>query len=306
MDDNKKEAAKLPAKCCILITIMLCVLTLGLYFLIQSQIDPQSEEFHTLDKALKSWTPTFEIFKNSTAKFTINSSETIQLSHNTTEYWGSDLEDFPDYPALFFSVNSILVKNTTHYEVLYGKSEMEYNVTINMTFEIEYQDKVYSSRIDRVVIHSKMRNPVNAKVCRMNGRGYWDIQTQSCYCHYNTIKMCIVVNNSLEVVDWYKNGCNGKGYYMQNMIIWRTSNPYTNLSYPILIEVRSESDPLVFASYNDLIEFSPSSKDYTIIGAVLVSVSSIFLAIPFAWLYCQKRKLRYSEMANEPRYKDSI
>lgn len=101
MDDNKKEAVRLPAKCCILITIMLCVLTLGLYFLIQSQIDPQSEEFSTLDKALKSWTPTFEIFKNSTANFTINPSDTIQFSYNTTENWGAGLKDFPDYSALF-------------------------------------------------------------------------------------------------------------------------------------------------------------------------------------------------------------
>jgi hypothetical protein len=306
MDDNKKEAARLPAKCCILITIMLCVLTLGLYFLIQSQIDPQSEEFSTLDKALESWTPTLEIFKNSTANFIINPSDTIQLSYNTTENWGAGLKDFPDYSALFFSANSVLIKNTTNYEVLYGKSELEYNVTINIALDIEYNDKIYSSMIDRVVVHSKMRNPVNAKVCRMNGRGYWDIETQSCYCHYNTVKICIVVNNSLEVVDWYKNGCNGKGYYIQDMIIWRTNKPYTNLSYPIFIEVRGETDPLVFASYNDLIEFSPSSKDYTILGGVLISVSSIILTIPFTWLYCQKRKLRYSEMANEPHYKDPI
>ncbi|OMJ96029.1 hypothetical protein SteCoe_407 [Stentor coeruleus] len=285
---------------------MLCILTLGLYFLIQSLIDPQSKEFHTLDKALKSWAPIFEIFQNSSAKLIIHPSETIQLSHNTTENWGSNIKDFPEYTALFFSTYSVLVKNTTNYDILYVKSEMEYNVTVNMTLEIEYMDRLHSSKIDRLVVHSKIRNPVNAKVCKMNGRGYWDIKTQSCYCHYNTVKVCIIVNDSLDIVDWYKNGCDGKGYYIQDMITWRTNNPYTNLSYPIIIEVRGESDPLVFASQNDLIEFSQSSKDYTILGAVLISISTLILSIPFSWLYCQKRKLRYSEMSSEPRYKDSI
>jgi hypothetical protein len=175
---------------------------------------------------------------------------------------------------------------------------------VDIELDIEYNGTSRRSQIDGVVVHSKVREPINAKVCRVNGRGYWDVKTDSCYSHYNTVKICIVVNDSLQVVDWYKTGCDGKGYYRQEVITWVSNSSFTNLSYPILFEVHGQSDPFVFASYNDLVEFSPSSEDYEIIGGVLFGVSIITLCIPILWIYCQKRKLKYLEFINEQQAKN--
>ncbi|OMJ82408.1 hypothetical protein SteCoe_16882 [Stentor coeruleus] len=306
MDTRMREKIRLPIRCYFLIGIMLFVMGVGVYFLIQSQIDPQSKEFLALDTALVAWVWSYQIIKNSSVSAIISDYNTIHLDHNTSEIWGSDVENFPKYSALFYSSYEILIINNTLTEVVYMENPIEYNVTVDIKFDIEYNGTIRESKIDDVVVHSKIREPVNAKVCKMNGRGYWDIKSDSCYCHYNTIKICIVVNDSLHVVDWYKNGCDGTGYYKQEVINWINNSAYTNLSYPIYLEVRSQSDPFVFASYNNLIEFSSSSEDYKIIGGVLFGVSILTLCVPIIWIYFQKRKIKYLEFINEQQQPKNI
>lgn len=299
MDVHMREKIRLPIRCYFLIGIMFCVMGVGVYFLIQSQIDPQSKELLALDTALVAWAWTYEIFQNISVSAIIVGYKSIQLNRNNSEIWGSDVENFPKYSPLFYSSYGILVANNTPTEVVYMKNNIEYNVTVDIGLDIEYNGTVRRSKIEGVVVHSKVREPINGKVCRVNGRGYWDIKTDSCYSHYNTVKICIVINDSLQVVDWYKTGCDGKGYYRQEIITWVNNSAFTNLSYPILFEVHGQSDPFVFASYNDLVEFSPSSEDYEIIGGVLFGVSIITLCLPVLWTYCQKRKLKYLEFINE-------
>lgn len=306
MEIYKGNNQRPPVKCYCLIGIMVCFIATGLYFLIQSQIDPQSQQFLVLDMELLSWNTTLKILNSSEATIYIEPNTTIPLSHNNTDNWGAGIENFPIYFPLYFSNYSSLVTNATKTNIVYGESYREYNVTVDLKLEIVNNEIKKENYLYGVIIHSRHSDSSNAKVCRMNARGYWDLKAQSCYCHYNTEKICIVINDSLHVVDWYKSGCNGKGYYKQQIVPWTSDKPYEDFTQPILIEVRGESDPFVYASYNNLIEFSPSSKEYEIIGGTILALSTAILIIPGVWLYCRRKRLDIPEILSDRPYKDTI
>lgn len=265
----------------------------GVYFLIQYFIDPQSKEVSNLDSIIKLWNSTLPLFKSITALISPN----LHLYINKTDDWGIGVASFPEYTHLFHSRNSILFQKTSFYTKHQSNTSLEYNITTDLHLIIQQNDINITSVLKEVMVHSLKIHHVASKVCRNIGIGFWDQKTQACYVHYNTRKICIVLNEYFELVDWYLKGCNNKGYLEEYWIRWRNSKDYWNYNYSVLFEVRSENDPFVYASYHGLDRFSQNSSQYFIIGVSIITFASFVLAFPIG-IYCFR--IRPRKYANIP------
>jgi hypothetical protein len=260
--------------------IILCEI-LGVYLLIQSQLDPQSTEVSQLSEVIAAWSGYLLNFAQ-----IVPSISQYDLVPTSTEYWGTGIEAFPNYTHLYYYTYSPIVSETF---IEYSPNLLEHNVTSNFTLKVQYNNTVIINYIPGVVIHSKKIVPLNFKVCRNAGVGYWDGKTQACYYHYSTNRICIVLDKNYTIVPWYKYGCDNNGYTHQTVVTWPYAYNYTEFNYKIVVEVRSEYDPYVFASYNGMIYFSPSSQEYAVIGIVVTLLSTILMLVYCYYFHSYKR-----------------
>ena len=147
-----------------------------------------------------------------------------------------------------------------------------------------------------MIVHSREFYPINSKLCRNNGKGFWDSSDSSCYYNFNAKEICIVIDTNYFPVGWYRQGCDNKGFIKKEAIVWVTSDEFVDFGFNVTVNVRSLSDPFVFASYNSLYALSPSSSEYVIIGSVLVGVCALMLCMPVWYCYLKKKKKKYLEM----------
>jgi hypothetical protein len=286
--------------CYCLTFVLFCGLFTGVYFIIQSYKDPQTTEISLFDPVLQAWSSEYAFFSSISVQVSTSDNSSFILSQNLSDSWSVDIENFPDYLHLFYSNNSILI-NSPDPKLVYENAK-EYNVTTNVTISVLVNNTEIISEIEDVVVHSRTRYPVNAKVCRNAAKGFWDVKSEACYYHLNTDVICLVLNESLQVVDWYRNGCDNQGFIKQEAIVWTTDKEFTDYSFKTRVEIRSERDPYVFAAYNQMVRFSPSSKEYWIIGITLTTIFSVLLLVPIGYVCCcrKKRQAPYLTFESNP------
>ena len=188
----------------------------------------------------------------------------------------------------YYSYSPLTTSNTS--ALLYTKNSIdEYNVTINLTLIIDYNNSIITNELSDVVIHSRSVYPINSKVCRNNALGYWNGSIMECFYHFNTYKICLVIDNDFNIVNWYKSGCDNEGYIKQSPVSWTNDSEFWNFSYNVEIELRNQFDPFVFASYNQLVKLSSSSQEYQIIGMTIFTVASAALIAATIGFFKQKR-----------------
>ena len=287
-----------PFKCLFSGVIILGCFVTGVYLLVQGIIDPQSEEISKIDYAVDMWNSTYPLFSGLEVIILPVSTQETTLVVNKTDVWGDSIEDFPEYDSLFYSVYGPLASTNESLKYEFSEDQKSYKVFTNVTLRIYYNDSVFVSTVEDLVIHTREIVAVNSKVCRINALGYWDNEKQACYYHYNTETVCLVIDENFFLVDWYKTGCYNEGFITTVPITWTTSDPFTDFSYNILVEVRSENDPLVYASYNDLVNLSMTSEEYVVSGSCLISISFFVSIIPAVYLY-RRRRRKYIHMLSE-------
>ena len=268
-----------------------------MYFLIQASRDPQSREISRLDSTLAAWDRYLPEFSNISVKITSGSSPEVALIPNVTDTYALLIASFPNYTHLTYTTSTILYSNSTSETT--SRSGKEYNISTNIELSIIINDTESISILPSVPIHLRRFYPANSKVCRNKNEGFWDSIADACFYHYNTIEICVVVNASGHLVDNYMNGCFNQYYFIQDPIVWTTDKPFTNFQYQTFIQIRSELDPLVYASYNSLTEFSPSGKEYQIIGGTIIGICIFMLIVPCTYICCKRQRRKYLQMGNE-------
>lgn len=291
-------------KCYFLIGVLFCGLGIGLFFLIQSLIDPQSHEVSLLDNVLDDWEIEYPQFLNTSVEVRPGNASQVELLKNFTDPYARTIQAFPVYEYLSYSVSTILFNSQL--QNITNSNGKEYNITTDLEITLKLNDTSITSLVKDLVIHTRKYFPVNAKVCRINSKGFWDHETSACYYRFNTIEICIVVNSFLNVSRKYTNGCDNKEYFKQENVIWTTAEPFGNYDFKTIIQIRSEKDPFVFASYNNLVEFSLSSREYFVLGVTILTISTIILIIPIVYLCNRRRKRSYLQMASHAVVKDAI
>ena len=276
----------------LLILVLLGGAGVGLYFLIQALRDPQSQEISHLSSVLSSWKAEYPSFLNTSISLHLDTAEPIPLLQNFSDVYAAAIPGFPVYPYLSYAVSAQLwtdnMKNSSA-----GK---EFNITATLILSIYRNNTMATNILKEVPIHSKKYAAVNAKVCRMQAKGYWDNETMACYYQYNTVEICVVVDDNLTVVENYTGGCDNEGYFKQSEVAWVSNSVFNETQFDTFVQVRSKEDPFVFASYNEMVEFSPSSEEYLTMGATLFTVCSVIAIVPCTYLCCKRRKRRYLQM----------
>lgn len=288
------EGAITKSKVCwgLLILILLGIEAGGIYLLKKSYDDPQSKEYLSLNSALKDWNDTYASFER--LKVSINN---YTLSTNHTQTWGLKLKDFPKYKVNFYSGSVNFNSAENEFVMKAATAGLEYNLTTDLTLLVVDQDSNnYSQVIKSSIIYSRKRSSLNFKVCANENMGYWDPVSKLCYHDYHTTKFCFVIDKNYSLVEWYASGCDNSGYYEQEMVRWKSKESVKSANLTIFIEVKSEKDPYVYASYNGLKEFSISSSEYRIAGITLVVFSSLLLMISFYFTCCYKKRKSYLTM----------
>ena len=69
--------------------------------------------------------------------------------------------------------------------------------------------------------------------------------------------------------------------------------------------IRNEFDPLVYAHYNSLTEFSLSANEYKIIGIITLGVCILMMAALGIYSYCIYKNNQYLNLANDEKITDS-
>lgn len=115
-------------------------------------------------------------------------------------------------------------------------------------------------------------------------------ECSNCSHSYTLAKICIVLSHNNFSIAFQDLGCKGQGLYE-----W-TEGVRDEDSFAIAIEVRSEFDPYVRASWAGLLDLPAGSTELSIIGIlILVSSSSCFF---FPIVFCiSKRKYRYLDLS---------
>jgi hypothetical protein len=286
-------------KCYCLVFLLVAGIVIGLYFLIKGQLDPQSKELSRLNYIISNWEQEYPVFSNLSVSLYDTSYSIIPLYQNTTQTWGQGIENFPIYNVSFYSNNAAIINNTNSLTTVRSVDYNQYNVTTNLTFTVFYQDRFINITASDIVIHSRSNSFLNSKICRNTGKGYWNGTVEICYFESNTIEICIVIDHSFNISKIYKNGCYNQGLEKQEAIAWNTDRVFDDFNYIIFVQVRSEEDPLVFASYNSLVYFSPSSKEYTVMGGSIFGICTVILIIPVIYFCQRKRKTNYLNMGNQ-------
>jgi hypothetical protein len=138
--------------------------------------------------------------------------------------------------------------------------------------------------------------PANEKVCRNSGKGYWNRSSEKCYFHYNTLEICLLLEENLDLSPQYLQGCNSDSYLKTSAERWQSSQNYSFLNTSIFFQLRSIKDPFVFASYNSLTKLSSSSSTYKSIGLTFLSISLVLALCILAFWLLQRRNGRYLKM----------
>ena len=276
----------------VLLFALLTIEAVGIYLLKVALDDPQSKEISSLDDTLRIWNKTrtdFQGIKVAVSNYT--------LSTNLTQTWGETVEKFPKYPVTFYSgyVNVSAGENAFSVEAAaLGKA---YNITTDLEITVVDKDKNhYKNVIKGAIVYSRKKSTSNFKNCLNENMGYWDSSSSTCYHDFHTTKFCFVLARNFSLVDWYATGCDSTSYYEQKIHRWRKEEGVKNVSLSISTEARSEKDPYVYASYNGLIEFSASSKEYKIAGITLVVISSALIGVWTYLICCSKSKRKYITM----------
>ena len=116
----------------------------------------------------------------------------------------------------------------------------------------------------------------------MHGDGYWDVTLTACIQHFLAAELCFVFNTSRQGVDL--TGC-AKDVQMWRVYPWISPEPPTNFSQPLLLTLRSDMDPYVFADRTGAGRLSPSSTEFLIMGSLLIVIGTLFLIIPIVYFW---------------------
>lgn len=291
-------------KCYLLIGILMCGFGIGLFFLIQSLNDPQRHEVSLLDNVIDDWEKEYPHFLNTSVEVRPGNASQVELLKNFTDPYVGTIQAFPVYKYLSYTISTVLFNSQVHN--ITKSNGKEYNITTDLEITLESNDTSFTSLVKDVVIHTRKFFPVNAKVCRINSKGYWDHETSACYYRFNTIEICIVVNSFLNVSEKYTNGCDNKEYFKQENAIWTTAETFEDYDFKTIVQIRSEKDPFVFANYNNLVEFSLSSREFFVLGVTILTISTIILIVPVVYLCNKRRKRSYLQMSSHAVVKDVI
>lgn len=294
MKEHEKDPRirPLPGRCYVLMFFIACCCIIGLYFIIQAYKDPQSKELRELDGVISEWNDYYQYFNESEAFISISNSASSQLIKNATK---DDLKDFPKYETLFFSDHLRVLGNSTDMNIVYKNSE-EFNITVNLNIDIVKNYTVKNIHIPYLPVHMRKVYPANEKVCRSTGKGYFNRTSGICYYRYNTVEVCLVVNEDLELESWYESGCNSDSYLNLLTLRWNSPEPYTMVNQSIYFQVRSIKDPYIYANYNSLTTISRSSSEYTILAITFLTISGTFTILVFIYWLVQKKRSKYLQM----------
>ena len=184
-----------------------------------------------------------------------------------------------------------------------------------MRYKLMNNSEEVLQTFERVVVFQKAAVPLNQKstvhtVCYMRNGGVWDPTLNACMRHYLISSICFVFNSSTQAVDlamcpafmdvW-------KTYF------WTSLSPPASFSFPVVLSLRSDMDPLIFADRTGAAHLSPSSVEFMIMGCILIIVGCLLLLVPiiYFWqVFRTKEKLLQKfdlEMSNiregyQPRY----
>ena len=276
----------------LLILLLLGGAGVGLYFLIEALQDPQTQELSKLSSVLSNWSADYPVFLNTSISLRSGDSQPTPLQQNFSDGYAGAIKSFPVYPYLSYTVSAQLWNNDVK-NVSAGK---QFNITTSLVLTITNNDTVVTSTLENVPIHSRKYVPANGKVCRIEAKGYWDPVSQACYYQYNTVEICVVVDSNLSVVSNYASGCDNLGYYRQSEITWTSDIVFNQTEFFTFVQVRSLEDPFVFASHNQMVQFSPSSKEFLAIGATIFTLCSVIAIVPCAFLCSGRSKRKYLQM----------
>ena len=285
-----------------LLFLIICGFIIGLYFLIQSFLNPQSEEIAKLNDILTAWEQNLPWFSNISFVLKSGSNEEINLISNPTDFYAESIVNFPNYTHLTYTTSAILYSNST--EKLNYKDK-EYDITTTIILSVIINNTEIENILYNVPIHSKKYFPASSKVCRNNNKGFWDPSINQCLYQYNTIEICVIVNNTGYIDELYHNGCYNQEYFVQATTPWSTDKEFNEFQYQTFIVIRNEFDPLVYAHYNSLTEFSLSANEYKIIGIITLGVCILMMAALGIYSYCIYKNNQYLNLANDEKITDS-
>jgi hypothetical protein len=270
--------------------VLIGILASGIYFLNKASNDPQGSEISRISSIITKWNHTFLELKELNVDF-----QNKTLTKNQTQTWALNVEDLPYYKPLFFSGSVKISDKVNKVKVYNSTKNKEYNITTDVTLTVMHGNITLNTQLIKdVILQSRIKSTMNAKVCGNEQMGFWDGVT--CYHDYQTTHFCFVIDSNYSLTSQFELGCDAVNYYQQQKIKYRNAKVYENLTISPFIEVRSSSDPYVYASYNGISEFSPSSSEYKIIGITLVVISSVLLVASGFMTICTGRKRKYLNM----------
>ena len=285
---------KLPAQCYLIMFLNICGFVIAIYFLVKGLKDPRGAELKELAGVIDKWNETFMTLNKSSALISSSDFSSSEMFKNYTENSNDKIEDFPKYSPLSFTYNQNFSTQVTNFKIEYENPE-EFNITTLILFEIKNNDSI--SKFDlEIPIHIRKSYPANEKVCRNSGKGFWNRKLEKCYYHYNTVKVCLLLDENLNLSGFYEKGCDNKDYLTTLAMTWQKSDNYTKVEHPVFIQLRSESDPYVYASYNSLYDLSSSSKTYKTIGIVFLTVSTFSTVVVIIFWAVQRKNSSYLKM----------
>ena len=282
------------AQCYLIMFLNVCGFVVAIYFLVQGFQDPQKEELKELEGVINQWDQSFITLNQSSALVSSSQSSQIEMLKNFSENYKEKIKDFPKYTPLSFTLHQNFSNPVTSFKIQYKNSE-EFNVSCLFSFEISNEKSI--SKFDlEIPIHMRKVYPANEKVCRNSGRGFWNRKLERCYYHYNTVQVCLLLDSNLNLSSYYEKGCDNKDYLNFYALTWQNSDNYTDVDHSVFIQLRSESDPYVYASYNSLTELSSSSTTYKTIGIVFLTISGVLTGFILIFWAVQRRHSKYLKM----------
>ena len=294
---GNEKTKKFSAQCYLITFLNVCGFVLAVYFLVKGFQDPQKEELKELDGVLNQWNSSFATLNRSSALVSSSLSSSTAMSKNFSESYKEKIKDFPKYLPLSFTHHQNFSSPVSSFQVQHKNSE-EFNVTCLFSFEISNNGSIAKFDLE-IPVHMRKAYPANEKVCRNSGKGFWNRKLERCYYHYNTVQVCLLIDSNLHLSSFYEQGCDSKDYLSLHALAWQKLDNYTDVEHSVFVQLRSEKDPYVYATYNSLTELSSSSTTYKTIGIVFLTISAVLTGFILVFWLVQKRNSKYLKMKRQ-------
>ena len=277
-----------------LLVTLLGVVGYGSTVLIEASHKTRVSQISLLKDQIELWNESMPGFVGMHVELSAQNSSVVVLAPDQNDDFHFKGVKLPPYPHYKYYANTTLLSSTATLKAVASIATVSptqpevFNFTTNLTLQysmLNRSDQVQTYQ--GVVVFQKAPVPLNQKskvhlVCDMHHDGLWEARLNVCIRHFMVAALCFVFNSSEQAVDLV--GC-PKDVQGWRVYPWSKAEPPTNFTHPVLLFLRSDMDPLVFAERSGAGKLSPSSTEFLIMGALLVVIGCLFLIIPIIYFW---------------------